>query len=169
MATVSLPEDLTTDDAVKAWGFNPDELGDPEGDDALEQETAPAAAAKPAAGPQHGPEVTKAKRTVPLAEPQTVKGITFDTLLLRAPRGVDYWEFGAPYGHHPDGAGHLTFVEYPAVIKLYAGFCVVPPKGLTSNDVIDSLGMLDTMALRRAVLDFFTARPATSTNSGTSP
>lgn len=113
-----------------------------------------------AAGDEPAP-ATEPKRSMPagsvaLSRSYEVKGIRFDSIQIEPPRGVDFWSRGDIIEWQVMRDGSPYRVLRDDVIRSYAEVCVRPDRRLTGADVLDALNLADTMAVRKAVIGFFT-------------
>lgn len=79
------------------------------------------------------------------------------TLDIRAPNGQLHAMYGEPriLVYNPDGAGY--YVDQPAVIRQYTEALVKHEGGA---DILPLLTLADSMLIRGAIIDFFTAAAA---------
>jgi hypothetical protein len=104
------------------------------------------------------------EKTITLTSPFPGHGGTATTVKLREPKARDYLELGEPRSvmQSPDGAA--VFVDNDLMIKAYVERCIVEPDPLL---VVNNTSLADMIAIREAVLGFFTT--ARSTLAGAKP
>lgn len=97
--------------------------------------------------------------TIDLVEPIEAHGKLLRQVVLREPRGADYFSLGDPFviARNPDG----TFFEVvnEATVRAYIDRLAEEPNA----SLLGTIGMADAIKLRQAILDFsYAARAATS-------
>lgn len=97
-----------------------------------------------------------AGKPVPLSKKYEVHGVSFDSLSVREPTGVEYWSVGPIAEWQPTENGNVL-VTFRDAIRSYAERLVEAPTGSTVLDVLSVLNLADTLRVERAVKDFFTA------------
>ena len=73
-------------------------------------------------------------------------------IVLREPRGIDFFALGEPVVVTRDEAGTLYYVENSATIAAYVERCVTEP---VTPAALKGLALSDAIAVKAAVLDFF--------------
>jgi hypothetical protein len=93
-------------------------------------------------------------KAVPLATPLVGHNKHFQSVEIREPTAADFWENGEPtrWAYTKDGIGFR--IENDAAIKAYIEACVVEPKDPL---LLGQMTLADAIAVKEAVLDFFTA------------
>jgi hypothetical protein len=99
---------------------------------------------------------------IELVEPITGHEGQIRHVVLREPNAADCWELGEPFvvARNPDGAVYA--VENDVTIKRYIERCVVSPNTL----LLGRLGLADALAVKAALLDFFTKARSTPPSNG---
>ncbi len=95
---------------------------------------------------------------VPLSRTYTETGRTFDRLTFRQPRWQDYVDLGDVQEWQPvDPPGtenpRMMLVRHNDVVAQYAERCIEQPASASDLAVLD---LADTIAVHKAVRDFFT-------------
>lgn len=85
---------------------------------------------------------------------------------FREPRYRDIMGHGQPYSVHTGPNGDPIVIYDQDVITHYVEACCIEPK---EASLLQQLGMKDTFAVRRAVLDFFLPPGGADAGSKTSP
>jgi hypothetical protein len=90
-------------------------------------------------------------------------------IVLREPRGTDFFALGEPVTLTRDDTGTLYYVENAATIAAYVDRCVSEP---VTPAALKGLALADAIAVKAAVLDFFmlarqgsSPEPTTSSSS----
>lgn len=110
--------------------------------------------------------MAKEKR-ITLIEPISGHGELIKEVVLREPRSSDFFSLGPPYVIAQNVDGSTFPVEYSEIIKTYLDKSCVSPDPL----LLAQLGLADAMAVKDALLSFFTqaqailSKPATSSSS----
>jgi hypothetical protein len=102
--------------------------------------------------------MARERKTVPLKKPfDDGKGGKVTAIILQEPSAPDFFELGAPqtWVRSRDGA---MLVDNDAAIKAYTERMIVEPDPLLA---MTHMGILNAMAVKDAVLDFFRDSPAT--------
>lgn len=97
------------------------------------------------------------ERRVTLVEPISGHGELIKEVVLREPRSNDFFSLGPPYVFAQNADGSTFPVEYSEVIKAYMEKSCVSPDPL----LLAQLGLTDAMAVKDALLSFFTQAQAT--------
>lgn len=95
-----------------------------------------------------------AETVVPLSRKYEAHGQTFDSVTLRAPKLRDHIAIGDPVEIHsgPDGQGRFV-VEHLDRIGAYLDR--LPVAGKPGRECLDDLDLVDSIAVKEAVTDFF--------------
>lgn len=91
---------------------------------------------------------------VKLSRSYAAHGKSFDSVELREPKLRDHLAVGDPVEMHPgpDGEGRFI-VEHNDRILAYLGRLAV--EGKPGREMLDDLDLVDSMALKDAIVDFF--------------
>ncbi len=111
------------------------------------------------------------EKSVPLSRKYEAHGQVFNSVVLRAPKLRDHIAIGDPVEVHagPDGQGRFA-VEHLDRIAAYIDRLPVP--GKPGRECLDDLDLVDSIAVKDAVTDFFMEarrRLSTPTNSSSGP
>lgn len=102
--------------------------------------------------------MARERKTIPLKKPfPDGKGGTVTAIILQEPSAPDYFELGEPqtWVRSRDGA---MLVDNEEAIKAYAERLIVEPDPLLA---MTHMGVVNAMAVKRAILGFFQESPAT--------
>lgn len=93
---------------------------------------------------------------VPLLDPIGGHGELIREVVLREPKGSDYQSLSDPFIIARNADGSLFPVENPEIIRAYLERCIVSPDPL----LLAGLGLADAIAVKNALLSFFTEAQA---------
>lgn len=91
--------------------------------------------------------------TISLDKPIIDHGGEIRTLSVREPKAAEFFELGEPFSHARNPDGTIYSIEIDGVLKKYIAACVENADEL----VLMQLCLADAMAVKDAVLGFFTA------------
>ncbi len=111
------------------------------------------------------------EKSIPLSRKYEAHGQVYDTVVLRQPKLRDHIAIGDPVEIHagPDGQGRFV-VEHLDRIAAYLDRLAVP--GRPGRECLDDLDLVDSIAVKDAVTDFFMEarkRLSVPTNSSSGP
>lgn len=104
------------------------------------------------------------ERRIKLIEPISGHGEQITEVVLREPRSNDFFSLGVPYVWAQNADGSTFPVEYSEIIKAYLEKCCASPDPL----LLSQLCLTDAMAVKDAMLGFFTQAQATLSKPATS-
>lgn len=94
-------------------------------------------------------------KPIPLSRTYEALGVSFNSVSLREPTGVEYWSIGPIAEWQPVGEGAAQ-ITYHEKVREYVDRLIQPPQGLTAAAALGVLSLGDTLKVERAVKDFFT-------------
>jgi hypothetical protein len=104
------------------------------------------------------------QKTIDLSSPLPGHGELIRKVVLKEPTYADYMSLGDPFVIARNSDGSLFPVENGDVIRAYIDRCCVSPDPL----LLAGLSLADAMAVKGAVLSFFTEAQATPSTPVTS-
>jgi hypothetical protein len=102
--------------------------------------------------------MARERKSVPLKKPfDDGKGGKVTAIILQEPSAPDFFELGAPqtWVRSRDG---MALIDNDAAIKAYVERMIVEPDPLLA---MTQMGVVNAIAVKEAVLDFFRESPAT--------
>jgi hypothetical protein len=102
--------------------------------------------------------MARERKSIPLKKPfDDGKGGKVTAIILQEPSAPDFFELGAPqtWVRSRDG---MALIDNDAAIKAYVERMIVEPDPLLA---MTQMGVVNAIAVKEAVLDFFRESPAT--------